>query len=147
MNNVRRLSDSRESGPPVRTIMRPGVVCPHDLELHEVARLMTRHGVPSVAVQGPSGRIVGLLAEWDVLRSFGSAERRTAADALHTPPHFVEPDVPALQALRMMARAGVPHLIVADGVAGRDQPLGMVSTRDLLLEMAVGEDVAASAQG
>lgn len=68
------------------------------------------HGVPVVA----DGRLVGLIAESDIVRAGGPSDQVRAGDAMTPNPATVTPETPVSEALERMAALGVGRLPVVD---------------------------------
>jgi len=118
---------------PVRDFMRPGVITvPDDPSLLDAKRAMVRHGVHAVLIVPASGgRPLGWMSHSGLLawleRDMSSI---SAGHAVTEPPHYVEPDVGARDALEALATPGVTHLLVAPVAGGT--PHGVVAPIDLV---------------
>jgi len=85
------------------------------------------HGVPVVS----DDRLVGLLAESDILRAGGPSDQVSAADAMTPNPVTVVPSTPVSEALERMATLGIGRLPVVE----MDEPsrlLGMFRREDVV---------------
>ena len=94
-------------------VNRKVIVVEPDLSLGEVQGLLQRnrlHGVPVVS----DGRLVGLIAESDIVRAGGPSDQVRAADAMTPNPATVIPETPVSEALERMAALGVGRLPVVD---------------------------------
>jgi CBS domain-containing protein len=100
----------------------------------EAATLMGEHAVGSVLVID-DGHLVGILTERDIVRALSSAHDapvRPVTEWMTRRPVTITPDVDVKAALRTMVDGGFRHLPVCDG----DQPVGMISIRDVAGSMA-----------
>jgi len=91
---------------------------------------MLEEGVGSVAVCD-GGKLVGIFTERDVLTLAGGATDLDAVritDVMTRDPFTVAPDVPVLDAARLMGERKIRHLPVVEG----EHLLGMVGIRDVL---------------
>lgn len=117
----------------VRAIMRPGaVVVPASATLLQAQRAMLSHGVHAVLVlEGNSGRLAG----WVTSRGLLSWCDRDLAlmpvrNAISEPPVSIRPSAPSREALALLERHHVSHLVVTH--RHDEIPEGVVSDVDLL---------------
>jgi CIC family chloride channel protein len=107
---VTDLLDTISVGDVVR---RETITVEPDVSLGEVQGLLQRnrlHGVPVVS----DGRLVGLVAESDIVRAGGPSDQVHAVDAMTPNPATVIPETPVSEALERMAALGVGRLPVVD---------------------------------
>jgi CBS domain-containing protein len=101
---------------PVRDVMTPGVLSiVEDASLRQVLRALHHHRVHAVLVSCQSN---GLPLGWVTARGLlGWIERdhslSVARDAITEPPLTIEPGATIREAVSVMAREGVGHLLVA----------------------------------
>lgn len=91
---------------------QPVTVAPTD-SLGVVLGVMQRHrlhGVPVVA----DGKLVGVIAESDIIRAGGPSDQVSAGDAMTPNPATVNRDTPVSEALERMAALGVGRLPIVD---------------------------------
>ena len=101
-----------------------------DATLGEVQGILQRHrlhGVPVVA----DGRLVGLVAESDIVRAGGPSDQVTAAKAMTPNLATVNPEARVSEALERMAALGVGRLPVVDA-AHPDRLVGMFRREDVV---------------
>ncbi len=113
--------------------MAPHPVCvPPGARVQDVIALMNERRVGSVLVTGPSGELVGIFTERDLIREVAVAVpgwRDYPVSEWMTPgPHSTSPEVDWDDAAAEMQRHRVRHLPVLDGGA----VVGVVSTRLLM---------------
>jgi CBS domain-containing protein len=115
---------------PVRELMRPGVITiAEHASLLQAKRAMVRHGVHAVLICG--ARPLGWVTDAGLLRWLErDLAAIPAAHAITEPPHFIDPDAPARDAIESLAAPGVSHLLVAR--AAGDPPMGVVAPLDLV---------------
>ena len=99
--------------------------------LRQAATLMSARRVGAAVVLDPDAGGIGILTERDILNSLGHGQdpdtERTHA---HTTNEvvFAAPSWTLEEAARTMAHGGFRHLIVLE----RDEPVGIVSVRDII---------------
>jgi CBS domain-containing protein len=109
-------------------------VSPQDT-LRHVARMMSDRDVGS-AVVIDSGSVAGIVTERDLLRAAGKGldfDSTKASEVMTTDVVAGEPGWDVLRAMRTMTEGGFRHLLVVDA---EDDPVGIVSVRDLMQTMA-----------
>jgi CBS domain-containing protein len=110
----------------------PPVTCAPEAAAAEAARLMTRHGVGSVAVVDAGHAPIGIVTDRDLrakLLARGLPSTTAVATVMSSPLVAIDPGRPAFDALLEMTRRGIHHMgVVADG-----RLTGMVSSHDIIL--------------
>ena len=99
--------------------------------LRQAASLMSARHIGSAVVLDPDAGGLGILTERDILNSVGLGQNPDTERAhAHTTTDvvFAAPTWTLEEAARAMARGGFRHLIVLD----RDEPVGVVSVRDII---------------
>jgi CBS domain-containing protein len=103
--------------------------------LHHVARMMSDRDVGS-AVVVDAEKVAGIVTERDLLRAAGKGVNFKGTDVTSVMTTDVvagEPGWDVLRAVRTMTEGGFRHLLVVDA---DDDPVGIVSVRDLMETMA-----------
>jgi CBS domain-containing protein len=124
---------------PVRTIMRPGVICvSDDASLLQAKRALVRHGVHAVLVVAhDGGRPLGWVTDRGLLSWLEQDLALVqAGQGITEPAIFLEPGASAREALDELRRPGISHLLVARTPGG--PPQGVVAALDLV-ELVAGE--------
>jgi CBS domain-containing protein len=112
------------------------VVCRSEAPVHAVARAMHERRSRSVVVVDGEGRAVGVVTGRDLLQAYASADAdRAAADLMHAP-LTVSPDTSLREAADLMLEHEVHRLVVIDPSAQGSLPIGLISTSDVVAEMA-----------
>jgi CBS domain-containing protein len=109
-------------------------VSPQDT-LRHVARMMSDRDVGS-AVVIDSESVAGIVTERDLLRAAGKGldfDSTNTSEVMTTDVVAGEPGWDVLRAMRTMTEGGFRHLLVVDA---EDDPVGIVSVRDLMETMA-----------
>jgi CBS domain-containing protein len=115
----------------VRNIMKsPVVSIDPEQSVRAAAQTMRDHGIGSVVVER-QGRVVGILTERDVLHAaagIGDLEGARIGDHMTAPVVTASPNWDVTVAATEMTHRHIRHLVVVE----QDQPLGVVSLRDVL---------------
>lgn len=122
---------------PVRTIMRPGVVCiAADASLLQAKRALVRHGVHAILIVDHAGtRPIGWVTDRGLLSWLDhDLALISAGQAITEPATFIEPGASAREALDRLSNPAVSHLVVSR-VAG-EAPQGVVAAMDLVTLVA-----------
>jgi predicted transcriptional regulator len=112
------------------------VVCRADSPLASLARAMTERRSRSVVVVGPRGEPLGVVTGVDLLAAWpGGADGQTAADLMR-PPITIAPQASLPEAADLMLKYHIHRLVVVDSALPEAMPLGVISTSDIMAEMA-----------
>lgn len=140
--SLARQSTTRQT---VADVMSRGiVVCRQATKLHQAARAMTERRSRSLVVVDPYGEPRGIITGWDLLdalRAHGDgAEEKTVVEIMH-PPLTISPAASLREAADLMISNHVHRLLVLDPSQPEIFPLGLISTSDIVAEMAEAESV------
>ncbi len=108
----------------------PVVSIDPEQSVRAAAQVMRDHGIGSVVV-GRLDRVVGILTERDVLHAaaqIGDLEGARVGDHMTAPVVTASANWDVTVAATEMTQRHIRHLVVVE----RDQPLGVVSLRDVL---------------
>lgn len=126
-------------------VMSHGVVaCREQTTARQAARAMTDRRSRSLVVVSPAGGPVGVVTGSDLLALVhdGAAERRV--NELMHEPYTIAPTATLREAADALLRHEVHRLLVVDPAEPDAFPLGVVSTTDIVAEMAAPGSVWAS---
>jgi CBS domain-containing protein len=125
----------------VGDVMSRGVVtCAPDTRLPEVAATMAAHGFHAALILAPEGGRALVISDLDLIRAALSTELgRTAADLAREPILTIAPSTPLDDAVAVMAKQDLAHLLVAQ--PGAAWPVGVLSSLDVVAVMG-GRDPA-----
>lgn len=126
-------------GIPVSRVMRgPVATVDQGRTIREVAAALAADEIGAVLVDGTHGP-VGIVSERDIVTALGTGEdpdALQARDLMNTDLIMAGPDEPVLGIVDLMLAAGIRHVpVIADG-----RPVGMVSTRDVVVAARAVED-------
>lgn len=113
------------------------LVCREETPLCSVARAMTDAQYRSVLVVDAMGRALGVVSGFDMLAYCGrdGCGNATAREAMHEM-LTIRPDASLRQAADMMIQHHHHRLVVVDPEEAEAMPVGMISTFDIVYEMA-----------
>ncbi len=122
----------------VRDVMSYAIVtCLPETPLGSAARAMVERHSRSIIVVDETGRAVGVITGHDVLSMYEPTEtRETVAEMMKAPLITADPDLPLADAANLMIGREVHRLVVVDPKRDDGAPVGIVSTSDIVAEMA-----------
>jgi CBS domain-containing protein len=138
--DARRLEGAPSDEICVGEIMHPGVLyCPPEAPLRWAAEMMARHRVHAVVVLGDDeeGGLWSVVSDTDILAALALREldEHSAGGMARTPLVTISRSDSVARAAELMREHSVTHLLV---IAGREHPVGVVSTLDLAGAVASG---------
>jgi CBS domain-containing protein len=115
-------------------LMHKGVIfCYPDDNLKEIAKMMYLNHFRSVVVLHESGEVWGLVSIMDMIRHYGeNLESFSAEDVMQPFQIKVDPQWPIEKAIDLMIKDKFEHLIIVDPHAGMKQPIGILSSSDIV---------------
>jgi len=135
-----RPSGERRS---VRDVMSYAIVtCLPDATPGSIARAMTERNSRSVVVVDEEGRAVGVITGTDLLSLYAPEGLvGPAAELMSTPIITADPDLSLAAAADLMITNEIHRLVVVDPSAATGAPIGILSTSDIVAEMAEAQSV------
>jgi CBS domain-containing protein len=112
------------------------VVCRETTPISGAARAMRERRSRSVVVVNAYGRPLGVVTGFDLLPFCDNGDVSQPISMVMHPPTTIQPAAPLREAAEMMLRLHVHRLLVLDPAAPEGMPLGLISTADLVVEMA-----------
>lgn len=129
-----RLSGARQI---VRDVMSHAIVtCPPETSLRDAARAMTERRSRSIVAVDANGRAVGVITGNDLLSLYDEQELGATVSDLMSTPITCDPDLPLSEAAYLMISNEVHRLVVTDASRPHGAPIGIISTSDIVAEMA-----------
>ncbi len=110
------------------------VVCRTDATLAQVARAMTERRSRSVVVVDARGAPQGVVTGWDLIAADPN-QAATARDVMH-PPIAVAASASLQAAAELMLKHHIHRLVVVDPDDPQAMPLGLITTSDIVAQMA-----------
>jgi CBS domain-containing protein len=134
---VAPLGRERVARRTVRDVMSYAIVtCAPETELAAAARAMTEHHSRSIIVIDEAGQAVGVITGNDLLSLYESTQPATTANDLMNHPITCDIDLPLQDAIDLILCNEIHRVVVTDSSAGDAAPVGVLSTSDVIREMA-----------
>jgi CBS domain-containing protein len=141
---VAPLGRTSGEGRSVRDVMSHAIVtCPPDTSLEAAARAMTERRSRSIIVVSDAGRAVGVITGSDLLCLYepGRLRETQVSELMRAPVIMVGPEEAIGRAAELMVEHEVHRVVVVDDPEAGGVPLGLVSTSDIVAEMAAAGSV------
>jgi CBS domain-containing protein len=124
--------------------MRPGAfTCTDDTTLRDVAQIFTINNIRYCVVVNDEREILGVISARSILMGFGKdLEQTTARDILMPYTVTIGPNTPLKDAVDIMIRKKIEHLIVIPDRPGAKAILGMLHAEDIVNRMVTGWEKA-----
>ena len=121
----------------VGDLMHKGVIaCSTETPLNQIVRIINDMSVHAIVVMDPDNQPLGIITHMDIIRYYDADQNQLYASEIMSGRVFdIESDQPAGQAAQQMLQKGVEHLLVVEKQGNKRQPVGVVSTTDLIKEM------------
>jgi predicted transcriptional regulator len=124
----------------VMHVMRPGAfTCTDETTLRDVAQIMTIHNIRYCVVVNDQHEILGVISARSILMGFGKdLEQTTARDILLPYTVTISPNTPLKDAVDLMIKKKIEHLIVIPDRPGAKAILGLLHAEDIVDKMLFG---------
>jgi CBS domain-containing protein len=121
----------------VGDLMHKGVIaCSPETPLNEIVRIINDMSVHAIVVMDANGRALGIITHMDIIRFYGEDLNQLAAHEMMSDQIYeIESDQPVKRAADQMLEKNVEHLLVVERQNDKQQPVGVISTTDLIKEM------------
>jgi len=122
----------------VMQLMRKGAVtCPEDATVREVAQIMLVNDIRYCVVVNARHEVIGIISSRSILKAYGlDLDRINARDILLPHTETVGPSRELREAVDIMNRKKIEHLIVVPDRPGSRAVLGLLCARDIVDHMA-----------
>jgi CBS domain-containing protein len=122
----------------VRDLMRHGALtCTLDTPVKEVAQIMVMNRTRYVVVTDKQNAVVGIISARSILKAWGKdLERTKAKDILLPYTVTTTPDTSLAEAIRVMQKRRIQHLVIVSERPPHKQVVGILSASDIVRHMA-----------
>lgn len=122
----------------VMRLMRKGAItCSEETSVRDVAQIMVVNSTHYCIVINESHEVLGIISARSILKAFGRDLDQTKAKDILLPYTFtITPMTPLKEAIHLMDRRKIEHLIVVSDRPGTKAILGLLHVEDILDKMA-----------
>jgi len=122
----------------VLRLMRKGAItCSEDMSIREVAQIMMVNSTHYCVVINHNREVTGIISSRSILKAFGRDLDQTKARDILVPYTFtITPATPLKEAIQMMDKRKIEHLIVVSDRQGSKAILGLLHVEDIVDRMA-----------
>jgi len=126
----------------VMNLMSKGAIsCGEDTNIREVAQILAVNSCRYCIVTNREHEVLGIISARSILKAFGrDLEKTTAKDILLRHTYTIGPNTPVTEAIRLMDRRKIEHVIITSDRPGSKAVLGMLHVEDILSAMLREED-------
>ncbi len=122
----------------VRRLMRAGAItCGASASIREVAQILAVNSSHYCVVTNQSHEVLGIISARSILRAFDrDLDKTTAQDILFPHTFTITPNSTLKEAIRLMDRRKIEHLIVTSDREGSGAVVGLLHVEDIIAKMA-----------
>ncbi len=122
----------------VMHLMRRGVItCAEETSLREVAQVMVANAIHYCVVTNQDNEVKGIISSRSLLKGFGMDFDKAMAKDILVPYTFtITPSSPLKEAISLMSKKKIEHLIVVSDRPGSKAILGLLHAEDIISKMA-----------
>jgi CBS domain-containing protein len=125
----------------VMNLMKKGVIsCGEETSIKEVAQILAVNSTRYCVVTNKEHEVLGIISARSILKAFGKDLDDTSAKEILLPhPYTISPNMPLSEAIRLMDRRKIEHVIVTSDRPGSKAVLGMLHIEDVISAMVEEE--------
>ena len=125
----------------VMNLMKKGAIsCGEDTSIKEVAQILAVNSTRYCVVTNKEHEVLGIISARSILKAFGKDLDNTLAKEILVPHTYtISPNMPLSEAILLMDRRKIEHVIVTSDRPGSKAVLGMLHIEDVIAAM-VGEE-------
>jgi signal-transduction protein with cAMP-binding, CBS, and nucleotidyltransferase domain len=122
----------------VMRLMRKGAItCSDETSVRDVAQIMVINSTHYCVVINQSHEVLGIISTRSLLKAFGrDLDQTKAKDILLAYTITITPTTPLDEAIRLMDKRKIEHLIVVSDRPGSKAILGLLHVEDIVEKMA-----------
>ena len=121
----------------VMNLMKKGVIsCGEETSIKEVAQILAVNSTRYCVVTNKEHEVLGIISARSILKAFGKDLDDTSAKEILLPHTYtISPNMPLSEAIRLMDRRKIEHVIVTSDRPGSKAVLGMLHIEDVIASM------------
>ena len=125
----------------VMNLMKKGAIsCGEETSIKEVAQILAVNSTRYCVVTNKEHEVLGIISARSILKAFGKDLDDTLAKEILLPHTYtISPNMPLSEAIRLMDRRKIEHVIITSDRPGSKAVLGMLHIEDVISAM-VGEE-------
>jgi CBS domain-containing protein len=122
----------------IHQLMHKGVLfCYPEDSVKDVAMIMQENQIRAVAVVDETGEVWGVISVMELLPLYGKDIEAVKAEEVMRPYKIeVDPQAPVEDAIELMKKRKIEHLIIIDPHAGPKRPVGILTSFDIVQYMS-----------
>ena len=122
-------------------LMKKGVIsCGEETSIKEVAQILAVNSTRYCVVTNKEHEVLGIISARSILKAFGRDLDDTSAKEILLPHTYtISPNMPLSEAIRLMDRRKIEHVIVTSDRPGSKAVLGMLHIEDVISAMVEEE--------
>ena len=121
----------------VNIMKRGAITCTEDTTIREVTQIMVFNRIRYCVVLGSGNDVKGVISSRSILKAFGKdLDKITAKDILLPYTITINPYHPLKDAIELMKKKRIEHLIVVSDRSDKKTVYGVLSAADLIKKMA-----------
>ena len=123
----------------IKILRRGAITCNEQMNIKEVAQIMVVNRIRYCVVVNAQNEVLGIISARSILKAFGKdLEQFKAKDILLPHSITITPNSTRQDAIDLMVRKKIEHLIVVSDRPGSKAVLGIVQASDLVSKMGRG---------
>lgn len=121
----------------VMNLMKKGAIsCGEETSIKEVAQILAVNSTRYCVVTNKEHEVLGIISARSILKAFGKDLDDTSAKEILLPHTYtISPNMPLSEAIRLMDRRKIEHVIVTSDRPGSKAVLGMLHIEDVIAAM------------
>ncbi len=120
----------------INILRRGAITCHEHMSIKEVAQIMVVNRIRYCVVVNPQNEVMGIISARSILKAFGKdLEQIQAKDILLPFAITITPNSTRKDAIDLMTRKKIEHLIVVSDRPGSKAVLGLVHAADIVSKM------------
>jgi|SRR5208283_4645330 len=121
----------------VMNLMKKGAIsCGEETSIKEVAQILAVNSTRYCVVTNKEHEVLGIISARSILKAFGKDLDDTLAKEILLPHTYtISPNMPLSEAIRLMDRRKIEHVIITSDRPGSKAVLGMLHIEDVIADM------------